>query len=220
VYRPRATTPFVALLDVHGGNWTSENRLQMQLLDAALASNGVLVAAIDYRLAPAHPYPASVEDVQIGARWLRAEFEGCVGALGSSAGGHLVILCGLLGGNFDFVVADAPITDVATNLRLQGGSHPYWPTQENVHAGSPLEVLERGEAVALPPLLITHGSADTAVPLATSRVFAERYRAAGGFAELREFPGQGHAFILGQPRSREAAEQAHAILAFIRARGK
>jgi len=217
VYRPRASTPLAGVLDVHGGNWTSENRLQMQALDAALASNGVLVAAIDYRLAPAHPYPASVDDVRVAADWLRTHFAGAVGALGSSAGGHLVILCGLRGAKFDFVVADAPITDVAESLRNETHSHPYWPTEQAIHDGNPIEVLERGEAVALPPLLITHGAADLAVPLATSQTFVERYRRAGGNAELRVFAGQGHAFILTHPRRRESADQAAAALAFIRA---
>lgn len=217
LYRPRGTTPIAAVLEVHGGNWTSGDRLQMQLLDAALASSGVLVAAIDYRLAPPHAYPASVDDVRIGAKWLRQQFAGTLGALGNSAGGHLVIVCALLGAEFDFVVADAPITDVAAHVVTH---HPYWPSERAVHEGSPREMLEREGGLALPPLLITHGSADTAVPLETSRLFVERYQAAGGHAELRIFDGRGHAFILTQPRSTAAQEQAAATLAFIKSQSR
>jgi pimeloyl-ACP methyl ester carboxylesterase len=62
----------------------------------------------------------------------------------------------------------------------------------------------------LPPLLVTHGTLDDAVPIETSREFAKRY---GG--RLLEFPGLGHAFILTHPRKRESREMAKAILRFI-----
>ena len=55
-----------------------------------------LVVAIDLRLAPEAPYPASVADANYGIRWLKAkacEWNGdpaTVGALGSSSGGHVI----------------------------------------------------------------------------------------------------------------------------------
>jgi acetyl esterase/lipase len=219
VYQPRGAAAFAAVLDVHGGNWTSGDRFQQEQLDRALAANGVLVAAIDYRLAPPNVHPASVEDVEAAASWLRSRVTKLgaatgapVGALGSSAGGHLAILAALRSpACFDFVVADAPITDPSS----YAGQHPYWPTRETAIDGSPLHLVERGEAVSFPPLLIAHGTRDEAVPIDMSRAFVERYRAAGGQAELLEFDGLGHAFILTHPRQRESRDLARAILRFI-----
>ncbi|HEY1292995.1 MAG TPA: alpha/beta hydrolase [Chloroflexota bacterium] len=214
VYRPSGSLAWAAALDVHGGNWTSGDRFQQELLDRSLAANGVLVAAIDYRLAPPDAYPASVEDVGIAARWLRAhapdlgaEAAAPVGALGSSAGGHLAILRALRSpADFDFVVADAPITDTTPYAE----QHPYWPTREAAQEGSPLHVIPHVDAAKLPPLLITHGTLDDAVPIETSRAFAQSYR-----AELLEFVGMRHAFILTHPRGRAARDLAEAVLRFI-----
>ncbi len=219
VYRPEDTRALAAVLDVHGGNWTSGDRFQQALLDRALAANGILVVAIDYRLAPSYVYPASVEDVHTGTHWLRTRLRSVeagpkvpVGAIGSSAGGHLAILAALRQPrSFDFVVADAPITDTSD----YAGRHPYWPTREAARDGSPLHAIERSNAADLPPLLMTHGTRDTAVPIAMSRTFAARYRAAGGLADLREFEGLDHAFILTHPRQRAAREMAQAILDFV-----
>ena len=134
--------------------------------------------------------------------------------MGSSAGGHLAILAALRDPKaFDFVVADAPITDTAA----YGGAHPYWPTREAALDGSPLHLLQRGDATSLTPLLITHGTADRAVPVGMSRTFAGSYAAAGGSVELLEFDGLDHAFILTHPRSSAARAMAQAILRFIEA---
>src|SRR5829696_5838453 len=58
IYRPSGVGPFPALLDVHGGAWNTGTREQNAPIDRALAACGMVVAAIDFRLAPAHPYPA------------------------------------------------------------------------------------------------------------------------------------------------------------------
>jgi acetyl esterase/lipase len=240
VYQPAGTAAFAALLDVHGGDWRGGDRLQQSLLDSALAANGVLVAAIDYRLAAQAPYPASVQDVNLGTRWLRLHGASlglgtgaAVGALGSSSGGHLAILSALRPADsryaalpvpagdaeLDFVIADAPITDVRGDLLSRAGPHPYWPSLDAASEGSPMAILERGEAERLPPLLIIHGRPDTLVPLEMSERFVEHYPAQGGEASLRVFDNVGHAFSLQNPRSTQSAEMARAILQFIQARG-
>jgi acetyl esterase len=216
VYRPRASAPLAAVLDIHGGGWVTGDRFQQELLDRALAANGVLVAAIDYRLAPSHPYPAAVEDVHTASAWLREQHAGPIGAVGSSAGGHLAILCGLRSRNdgLDFVIADAPITDTGpfANSRFFGRA-------EDAADANPMRIVSERTYRSLPPLLITHGSADDLVPSSVSQEFVSRYREAGGVAELRKFDALGHAFILTHPRRPEARQQAAAVLAFIRAHG-
>jgi acetyl esterase/lipase len=57
--------------------------------------SGAIVMAIDYRLAPEHPFPAAVDDAFAAYCWLRshaADIDGdptCVAVAGDSAGGNL-----------------------------------------------------------------------------------------------------------------------------------
>ena len=98
LYQPQGNGPFPAMLDVHGGAWNRGERTSDEVMNRALAVSGILVAAIDFRLAPAHPYPAQVVDVNYATRWLKAhaaEFNATadqVGGIGSSSGGHTLML--------------------------------------------------------------------------------------------------------------------------------
>src|SRR6266478_7866065 len=98
LYRPIGAGPFPALIDVHGGAWASGDRLNNAPLDEALAKSGIVVLAIDFRMPPQHRYPASIADVNLATRWLKAhagEFgsrRDLVGGLGTSSGGHQLLL--------------------------------------------------------------------------------------------------------------------------------
>src|ERR671932_1252479 len=99
VSRPAGRGPFSTLLDVHGGAWNNGDRTNDAVLNQALAAQGILTVAIDFRQPPEAGYPASVQDMNLAIRWLKAhaqEFGGTdrVGALGVSSGGHLVLLGG------------------------------------------------------------------------------------------------------------------------------
>jgi acetyl esterase len=89
------------VVGVHGGAWTSGDRNNNQAIDAALAAAGVVVLALDFRLAPKAPYPASVADVNFGTRWLKAHAEELgsradwVGMVATSSGGHQALLSAL-----------------------------------------------------------------------------------------------------------------------------
>jgi acetyl esterase/lipase len=67
-------------------------------MDLALASSGIVVVAVDFRLAPDHPYPSQITDVNYATRWLKAyatDFNAdpdSIGGLGSSSGGHTMML--------------------------------------------------------------------------------------------------------------------------------
>lgn len=71
IYQPQGEGPFPALLDLHGGAWNNQNRTSNSSMDERLAASGILVVAIDLRLAPEAPYPASVQDANYGIRWSR-----------------------------------------------------------------------------------------------------------------------------------------------------
>src|SRR5215831_12702520 len=72
LYRPRGLTGFPAIVDVHGGAWTSNDRLQGAAMHQVIAAAGTAVLALDFRMAPAWSYPASIADINLGIRWLKA----------------------------------------------------------------------------------------------------------------------------------------------------
>jgi acetyl esterase/lipase len=94
LYRPRGVNAFPSIVEVHGGAWTGNDRLANAAIDQAIAAAGTAVLALDFRLAPASPYPASVADINLGIRWLKANIAkwggdaSRVGGLGTSSGGH------------------------------------------------------------------------------------------------------------------------------------
>jgi acetyl esterase len=100
VYQPKGPGPFPTIIDVHGGAWHNGDRTSNAGVDRALAATGILVAAVDFRQPPEAGYPASICDINLAIRWLKAhaaEFNGItkVGAFGNSSGGHQVVLSAL-----------------------------------------------------------------------------------------------------------------------------
>jgi acetyl esterase len=97
-YRPKGSAVVPAIVDIHGGAWSSGDRMQGQLYDKALASAGLYVLAIDFRQAPAFQHPAANRDVAAAVRYLRTHAQRLnidarqIGLVGSSSGGHLALL--------------------------------------------------------------------------------------------------------------------------------
>jgi acetyl esterase/lipase len=101
LYQPAGNGPFPAILQVHGGAWNNKDRTDGQNAALDFAGAGIVVLAIDFRNAPEAPYPASLQDINYGIRWLKAhcgEFGSSadrVGAYGTSSGGHQVLLAAM-----------------------------------------------------------------------------------------------------------------------------
>ena len=127
IYQPQGSGPFPVLLDVHGGAWNDQDRTANALADERLATSGVLVVAIDLRLAREAPYPASVADTHYGIRWVKSrarEWNGnpyTLGALGSSSGGHVVELIAMRPNDprySQFPLAEGPNVDASLQYVL------------------------------------------------------------------------------------------------------
>jgi acetyl esterase len=101
LYQPAGAGPFPAVLQVHGGAWNNKDRTDGQNAALDLAEAGIVVLAIDFRNAPEAPYPASLQDINYGIRWLKAhagDFGSSaaqVGAYGTSSGGHQILLAAI-----------------------------------------------------------------------------------------------------------------------------
>ena len=74
LHRPAGVSqPGPALLWIHGGGYVIGTAQQDDELCRRFARElGVTVAAVDYRLAPEHPYPAPLEDCYAALTWLAA----------------------------------------------------------------------------------------------------------------------------------------------------
>ncbi|HVZ50359.1 MAG TPA: alpha/beta hydrolase [Pseudolabrys sp.] len=224
IYRP-AGAPKAALVDVHGGAWTGGDRLNNLAIDRALAAAGFLVAAVDFRLAPGARYPASIADSNFAVRWLKGQaarygFDAAkVGALGTSSGGHQMLLNAVrpLDPNFAsiepsypqdaslaFAVAGWPIADPLARYQmakernlanLVRNHDSFFGDEATMALGNPQYILDRGEQTHLPPLLILQGTADENVSPDVARRFADSYGKVGGRVALEIFPDQPHAFV-------------------------
>ena len=101
LYQPAGSGPFPAVLQVHGGAWNNKDRTDGQSTALDLASAGIVVLSIEFRNAPEAPYPASLQDINYGIRWLKThagEFGSSadrVGAYGTSTGGHQALLAAM-----------------------------------------------------------------------------------------------------------------------------
>lgn len=94
------------LLFLHGGGWVIGNLESHDRLCRRLASgSGLCVVAVDYRLAPEHPFPAALDDAAHALRWIADHAHAwhidadrlAVG--GDSAGGNLAAVLALLSRN-------------------------------------------------------------------------------------------------------------------------
>ena len=152
IYRPKgeAERPLAALVDVHGGAWSRNDRTSGAVHCRELSASGLVVVSLDFRQGSAHKHPAASADVAAGLRYVRAQAGHLgidprrVGIVGSSSGGQLALLAGLKpgvpehagtpivtpGGSLDagagdeslaFVIALFPVADPLARFRYVVG---------------------------------------------------------------------------------------------------
>lgn len=197
-FPPQATAgPAPLLLVVHGGSWQSGDSTQLAPLNSYLAGRGYAVAAINYRLAPEHPFPAALEDVRAAVAFLEAQAGELgvdptrVALLGRSAGGQLALLAAYTD---DDPAIRGVVSLYAPTDMVYGYENPSNPlvidsrgvleaylggTPETARAAyaaaSPLGFV----GSATPPTLLIHGARDELVKLRQSERLAEALAAAG-----------------------------------------
>src|SRR5439155_451413 len=72
-YRPRKVEgPAPAVIFIHGGAWMHGDPSQAAGNALHFARRGIATVSLSYRLAPAHRFPAPLDDVRHGLRWVRA----------------------------------------------------------------------------------------------------------------------------------------------------
>jgi acetyl esterase/lipase len=208
--------PAPLLIFVHGGTWTSGSRSGGMGFDGltAFTQMGYTLASIDYRLAPQYKMPAMIQDVKCAVRSFRAHAAEYgidpdrIGAIGASAGGHLVAMLGTTDGSEGFDVGEyqgyssrvQAVVDMAgpTDLRSPFAADSELvadqvfgtrdPADPIFAAASPVTWVTPDNA----PFLIIHGENDERVPLAQSQALYEKLLAAGVEARLIVVKNAGH----------------------------
>jgi acetyl esterase/lipase len=104
IYGADANVKRPALLFIHGGAWKEGSRKDLAGAAITFSRQGYVCFSLGYRLikGETNRYPAQIDDVQRAVRWVRAHsteygvLPDKIGALGMSAGGHLVALLGTM----------------------------------------------------------------------------------------------------------------------------
>lgn len=197
---------------VHGGSWSKGDNKQLPELNSYLAGIGYNVAAINYRLAPAHQNPAPVEDVHAAINYLRQHADGLhidtnnFVLLGRSAGAQIALLAaytlhqpGLKAvidyyGPADMVWGySTPASPLVMDSRkvmedYLGGT--YKQVSQKYAASSPIEFVNRQSI----PTLIIHGDNDVLVSPEHSRRLNAKLEQNGIKHFLLKLPWATHGF--------------------------
>jgi acetyl esterase/lipase len=210
IYYPTSRGPWPVLLYVHGGGWRAGDKAE-GVAWQSMTKRGFLVVSINYRLASEEiKFPAMIEDVKCAVRYLRAHASGYnldadhIGAVGVSAGGHLVDLLGLadesagwdtgeyaeqssrvqavvtLAGVSDLTLKRGATESAAAMIYYAFDVVPGSTLPPSLIAASPVTYITPDD----PPFLIIHGDRDNVVPVEQSIVLEEQLKRAGVPAEL------------------------------------
>jgi len=230
------------LFFIHGGGWIvgtlDDYRHQVEELSRA---TGMAVLAVDYRLAPEHPYPAGLDDCMTAWAWMLDNGPDGPGATGStalagdSAGGNLVF-CLMLrlkdeGGRLPGVAAAfAPATDftgASPSMTERAHLDPMidpdnmaWIAGQYIQDGTPLThpyvSPVYGDLSGLPPFLVHAGERE--VLHDDGLRIVEAAKAAGVDARFKTLPGLIHTTEYWCHVVPEGLESLNEIGAFLAAR--
>ena len=141
-----------------------------------------------------------------------------VGGIGYSSGGHTLPLAAMrptdprysalplegssqVDSNFAFTISCWPVIEpyfryeIARekgNTDLMEKHHIFFQGDEAMHESTPINIIQSGEEVTLPPAMVMHGTADDVMPIEASERFVAAYNGAGGKAQLVPWQGKGH----------------------------
>ena len=208
--RPADAPADRAILFVHGGAYMLGSAEAYRGLVSQIAvRTGIAAFALDYPLAPEHPFPAAYDATIAAKHWLKTLGVTQVALMGDSAGGALALAAlSEVEGNSPKVAAVA-VFSPWTDLALSGGSFTspdtYDPIfQPQLLAGAAATYLGSADprdgrasplyAVPddLPPLLIQVGADE--LLLDDSRRYAASAAEKGGVVQLEIYEGLHHVF--------------------------
>jgi len=239
VYSPAGSTPEgPTIVWYHGGGWVIGD---LESHDAPCrrlaAATGMRLVAVDYRLAPEHPYPAGPEDAYAALRAVQGGILGgppsWLAVAGDSAGGNLTAVVSLIARDRgtpipDFQVLIYPVTDPdgdypshhenATGYMLTAEMMDWFTghyvTDESQAADPYVAPVRAASHAGLPPAHIVTAEFD---PLRDEgETYAKLLSGAGVPATAVRYDGQIHGFFglpeLFGPSAQKVVDDVAAVL--------
>ena len=204
-----------AIVFFFGGGWRAGTPSQFEHQCRYLASQGMVAMTADYRVLNRHKTLADkcVADAKSAIRWVRKNASRLgvdpnrIVAAGGSAGGHLAACTAVIDG-LDEASDEKDVSSIPDAMALFNPALVLAPfdgttlddeklasitkrTGVPPEAISPIHHIREG----LPPTIIFHGEADTKVPFATAKRYAEVATAKGNHCELAAYPDATHGFF-------------------------
>lgn len=250
LYRPKRLAPdakLPAILSIHGGGFVLGKPEMADDLLADLADElGALIVAVDYRLAPEHPFPAPLDDCYSALAWLFENSQDLgldsrrVAVMGHSAGGALAAaLAIMVRDKGRFSLAGQVLIYPMLDHRTGSAQSPYpsrktatfsWLPEPNqfcwqcLRGGYALDDDRVGlfspalqpDLCNLPPTFIAVGAQD--LFLEEDIDFAMRLSRAGVALELHVYPGAPHMFdqVPGRIADQSTCDIVRALKVFLR----
>ncbi|MFD1484739.1 alpha/beta hydrolase [Lacticaseibacillus baoqingensis] len=203
-----------AVIFVHGGGWIRGDKQNDVAIGKYFAHRGYFVAIPNFRLAPAHQFPAAQDDLAAFCRWLLAsphDFDRRhIGLLGASAGGTMAITQSLA--TSWPTVAWSPIVDFATwvqrhpdirpDVAAEGDRHDVNDAFYKYFIQAYLGDLSAAHLAAVNPMehltaklgpTMLYNSTDELAPLTGALRFVERAAAHDSNIAIHVVPGTRHA---------------------------
>jgi acetyl esterase len=242
VHRPGGSAPVrPVVVHFHGGGFAMGNLPMGDWICSRLAAGAdVVVVSVGYRLAPAHPFPAAVDDCWAALQQIHDDPSrfgvdpSAITVFGESAGGNLAAVMCLLArdSGIDLIrrqilmypaldltgaspslqrLGDQPFVRLA---QLEAFVGHYLGADRTAATDWRVSPLHAPDLRGLPPALILVGEFD---PLHDDGVrYAEALRAAGVSVQLREYPGMPHGFVNFPNVCRSARPAMDDVVAFQR----
>ena len=218
VYRPSEATDLPVLMYLHGGGFAiGDLDMHDEYLRNLANAAGIVIASVDYRLAPEHPYPAGLDDCVDVWSWLQtgpAEVPGDLSRLGvggDSAGGALSFALALRArdegnrvpkvvltayGTTEMRVSNPELGTEEECLLTNGDCEWYWDlyTSDPVQRSEPYcNVAEATDLSGLGANLVVTAEYDPTRD--ATEEYARRLEAAGNRVELTRYDGELHGFF-------------------------
>lgn len=218
VYTPIGEGPFPVILYFHGGGFVLADSKTYEASILAL-SQGVqaIVVAVDYHLAPEHPFPTQPNEAFAAYQWLRqhaGELNGDrqrIAVAGESAGGNLAVVTSLMARDKDVplplhqLLIYPLVNNDTQNASYEDNAHAkplnaammHWffgHYSQPAEAESAYALPDKAHSLKeLPPSTIITAEID---PLCEEgRAFAERLQKDGVPVNYRHFDGVAHEFF-------------------------
>ena len=221
VYRPSDATSLPMLVFIHGGGFTMGDLDSHDSLCRALANaSGCVLVAVDYRLAPEHPFPAGIDDAYAAATWVHEHADDLGGdairiAIGGDSGGatFATTVCAMArdqGGPplaFQFLINPGGMDYDYGRASVTENGAGYFITVDDLHwiegqyFASPGDK-ERDwraqpglapDVSGLPPAIVLTAEYDPVRD--QGRAYVDRLQAAGVTVEHHEYPGVIHGWV-------------------------